>query len=241
LHSAGRCRKARIECWPCLRKWRLDVGAIVLLGLLPWVEPASAQKTYWLTVNIHEQLRPKLTPEFIEEILNDMRSRVMKNKTSAWVNDCDVTFKLKEVKTFASPSPDIHGADDLERVHKLPGDIKVVRTIRYCVGKKQRDGVIGCSWRANGRQKTAIVTLRTAKHHLLWAHELGHTTCLPHRNDDNFALMTPCPITGINWHISHNECRHFLRGPRVCPLKDPVVLCPAPERGVPLKRGSRQD
>ncbi len=222
-----RDRRVCADLWRCVRP-RCSVSAILLIGLLPWIESASA-KEYRLTVSIHEELRDSLTQEDIEGILKNA-SRLMKHSDEFWTNDCDVEFKLSgPVQTFSSAPAEINTADDLEKVHRVAAHVKVVRKINYCRGTRDERGVIGCSWRERPdiRQKTVIVTTWTAASHQLWVHEFGHTTCLPHRIDDELALMTPCTIRNFNWRINRDECRHFLAGPRLCRTPDPNITCAA--------------
>jgi hypothetical protein len=201
---------------------------ILLVGLLFWVEPTSAQevrssnaqKVYSLTVSIHEGLH--LTEQSTEEIL-DRASNLLQR------NGCNVTFKFKgPVQTFtAQPITD---ASTLDVVHQVPADIKVVPRINFCAAGFKPEGYLGCAWRPEDRPRTVIVTppaLGVGRDPMLWAHEFGHTTGLPHRNDEhNQALMTPCPIEPFNWKIDEVECGHFLAGPAQSYPGDPGLACP---------------
>ena len=75
--------------------------AIACLGLLVSVGPTGAQlapsrTVYSLTVSVHEDVRPRLTKEKVEEILEG---------ASRLLNHCNVAFKLRgEIQTFGSPS-----------------------------------------------------------------------------------------------------------------------------------------
>lgn len=215
-------REARAGFWHGVCR-RCSVGAMALVGLLPWVEPASA-KVYWLTVSIHEDLQGSLGEEQVKQILQTASS-IMKHQTGSWTNDCDVEFKLSgQIQFFNSAPAHIKNAKDLEAVHLVPADVKVVQEINYCLGKFRKKGFAGCAWRAGGRQKTVIVKLGLAAEGNLWAHEFGHTTCLPHRMAEQ-SLMTPCPIGLLSWRITQNECQHFLDGPMLCPSEGPSVKC----------------
>ena len=228
-------RKARAGFWHCVR--RRSVIAILLVGLPSWVEPASAQKVYRWTVSIHEEMRGSLTDEDIKGILESMSKL-----TTYDDNNCPMKFELKgPVQTFTSAPADINDADDLEKAHSVAADVKIVRKINFCLGKYKKEGFVGCAWRAEGRQKTVIVTNNTAAPKSVWLHEFGHTTCLPHRIDHRFTLMTPCAIKTDSYHINDDECRHFLAGPKLCPLQDPVVVCPKLPNGALPEPGQRQD
>jgi hypothetical protein len=189
-------------------------NAILLLGLLLWVDPASAQKLkiHSLRVSIHEEVRPSPTQSEIEQILKDASDLLQEPP-----NRCGVGFKLKgPVTTFTSAPAFINDASDLEAVHSVPADVKVVREINFCI-RGPENGLVGCSWRPNNRPKTVIVTRRlkgVGLSPVLWTHEFGHVTGLQHRNDeDEEALMTPCGLQAFNRRINKDECRHFLAGP----------------------------
>ena len=190
--------------------------AILLLGLPWWVAPAGAQTMHSLTVSIHEGVTPKLGASDVKGILA-AASRLLQTKDDAQDVSCNVGFALKgEVGTFTSAPAVINTAADLEAVHSVPADVKVVQTIKYCVGKFSEEGFLGCAWRPEGRPKTVIVAslVGDGMAPLVWAHEYGHTTGLLHRQDKNgFALMTPCAIQAFSRHVDQVECDHFIAGP----------------------------
>jgi hypothetical protein len=187
--------------------------AILLLGLLSWSDPASAQKLkmYPLTVSIHATMSAGLAQNDVEQVLK-LASDLLQQSP----NNCGVGFKLNgPITTFTSAPAVINTADDLEAVHRVPADVKVVQGINFCVQGHQT-GLVGCSWRPKNRPKTVIVTtqmLGFGIEPVLLAHEFGHTTGLLHRNDEREALMTPCGLDAFNRHINQDECRHFLAGP----------------------------
>jgi hypothetical protein len=232
--------EARAGLWHRVRERRRHVGAMLLLALLPWVEPASAQKQkeYSLTVSLHEEVRHALTQKDIQNILENA-SKLMRFRT----NKCPVKFKLKgPIQTFTSkPITDV---STLEAVHSVDADVKVVRRIYFCRNGYDEEGTYsGCAWRPDPLlPKTVIVSTFTAAHQHVWVHEFGHTTGLPHRIDDEKALMTACPIKLSNWRINQDECSCLLKGPGKClHLNDPIIACPTPSKGAPLKRGPRRN
>jgi hypothetical protein len=203
-------------------------NAILLLGLLLWADPASAQKPkiYPLTVSIHNAVHPTLTQSDIEQILTRASDLLQSNR-------CGVGFKLKApVTTFTSAPAYIKNAADLEAVHSVPADVKVVQRINFCVGRYDQDGFIGCSWRPEGLRKTVIVTTERVGeipgiHPILWAHEFGHTTGLLHRVDnDREALMSPCDLQAFSRVVNRYECGCFLAGPGQCNVTGAGPACP---------------
>jgi hypothetical protein len=206
----------------------------VCLGLLLWIEPASAQKEYSLTVGIHRDV-PAMTEEQVDDAL-DRASKLFKETD----NQCDVTLKRDgPIKTFDfdSAPKTIRNIDDLESVHRVPADIKVVESIYFCQGRFNREGFWGCAWRLEGLPKTVIVA-RGMRHghdpiidrdrrYILWAHEFGHTKGLHHRLD-NHALMTPCGFQTETRQITKDECTCLKDGPEGCPIPAPrhEATCP---------------
>jgi len=184
--------------------------AILLLGLALLTEPAGA-RTYKLTVSTHPAVTPPLYQDEVEGILK---------KASTILQRCKVKFKFNGFKPFPTSAPaDITNKFDLETVHRVPADIKVVRSISFCVGEREKNEFEGCSWRPEGRPKTVIVTrwgssLGDGIGQVLWAHEFGHTTGLVHRyQQSNLNLMTPCELQAFSQQVNQDECDHFRVGP----------------------------
>jgi hypothetical protein len=199
------------------------IAGLVGLFLCAWPANAQQEKEYLLTVAIHKDVRP-LTPNAIEGLLKNASDLMRRN-------NCPVKFKLKyPIWTFTTTPPDVVDASSLEAVHSIPADIKVVRSIKFCKGRYQR--FEGCAWRPSGFQETIVVRRdpRVAHPYQLWTHEFGHTTGLPHRLDDDRALMTPCAITTLRRKISREECQCFLAGPGGCIMPPVALLCPPQQK-----------
>jgi len=184
--------------------------AVLLLGLMLWAEPAAALKlkVHALTVAIHPQVNPSLTQNEIEQILQLASGLLHASR-------CGAGFSLKSLTSFTSAPAVINDAADLEAVHSVPADVKVVQEVNFCI-RGAENGLIGCSWRPNDRPRTMIVTTRVhgfGLDRILWAHEFGHVAGLAHRSDDRRALMTPCGLDAFNLRINRDECRHFVAGP----------------------------
>lgn len=211
--------------------------AIMFLGLL-WIAPASAEtaatREHELIVSIHQDANDgSLTaPGFVEGIL-ESASRFVTRSCG------EIKFKLKgSVGTFTSAPSQINNEAELEAVHDVAADIKVVQEINYCMGRKE-ENVIGCAWRRSpdphaGRPKTVIVirNVHLSLYPMLWAHEFGHAAGLQHRNDDaDLHLMTPCELKTFHQDLNEAECDCFRKGLGGCfPIKgpdpDPEICCP---------------
>lgn len=202
-------------------------SAIYLSGLLLWIGPAPAEeiKIHPLTVSIQETVRRVIEAKCrrfldldiegcIKKVLKDASDKLQQGSDEQ--PGCKVGFRLKgQITTFKYPGPDITNAQRLEAAHHVRADIKIVRSVTYCVGEQHPAGYYGCSWRPKGR-KTVIVIgpLSGAPDDVLWAHEFGHTTGLLHRYDErNQNLMTPCDLSGATKEVNTDECRHLIAGP----------------------------
>src|SRR6266446_8993507 len=214
------------------------IAGILSLAVLMWVEAASAQKTYSLSVSGHSAV-PALSDGEVEAILADASKMLQKNSDFA----CDVTFSLKgPVGTFASPDTPIVTRHNIDAVHRVDSNVagvdfrvKVVKEIKFCrPDLPNPDGLFdGCSFFPPDSRSIIVVhpkfhtnprdprgsPLSNYPDHLLWPHEFGHLTGLPHRRD-RFALMTPCSLSnlpGTPVQVNHAECRRLLSGPGAPP------------------------
>ena len=92
--------------------------AILLLGLLFWVDPAYAQNVivHPLTVSVHATLKSTLTRSAVEQILKHASDMLQNNGCNG------VGFALKGAITpFKTSAPAIiKDEDTLERVHHSP-------------------------------------------------------------------------------------------------------------------------
>jgi len=212
---------------------------IVCLGLLIWVEPASAID-YPLKVKVHEDLQ--LQPD---DYGRDADS-ILRRASRLLTRHCGNTINLKrngKITTFKSVPSTIGTPADRDAVHRVPAEVKVVKTIDYCVEAPQpgKPPVLGCSFREDRHPRKTISMIVVRDHPNpdanpnLWAHELGHNTGLHHRDDPDplkRPLMTPCDIQTVNQVVTKDECSCFLAGPgnglKACTMPDPFLICRDP-------------
>ena len=183
------------------------VIGIACLGLLAW-EPASAgDQTYALTVSRHPSVR-NFSDSEINQILR---------KASAVMHaaGCPVTFTLDgHVGTFSSAGvpKNVVSLGDLDKVHSEPANVKIVKEIHCCAGRKNTPGsrFEGCSWPPKAGSRSIILTETGAMLGNRWAHEFGHRMGLPHRPNDSTALMTGSGVTTAATKVTTPECNCFL-------------------------------
>jgi hypothetical protein len=228
-------------------------SGIISLAVLICVTPANAQKTYTLSVSRHRDV-PALSAQEIAQILAKASQMLKKDTRHDSENDvaCNVAFALKgPVRVFGSPdTPAVVDEHHIAAVHRVDDDlagvdfhIKVVKKIKFClpgVSAKQFDG---CSYSPKEFRSTIVVhpslhkdiegrPISNYPDHLLWAHEFGHLTGLPHRCDDS-ALMSSDSVARFangpdaRVHVTRDECRCFQSGPGVHPGQGP---CQPPPR-----------
>jgi len=220
------------------------IAGILSLALLTWVEAASAQKMYSLSVSRHRAVPPLSEPD-VKGILANASRMLKKNSRHSDDDDvaCNVTFRLQApVGVFGSTgSTAVVDEDNIHAVHHVDSEVagvdihvKVVEAIKFC--RPGLDGPFeGCAFSPPDFRSLIVVhpKLHTVPRgqrfpdHLLWAHEFGHLTGLGHRRD-RLALMTPCSLTEFSnlpdtrVQVNRAECRCLLSGPGSCPLPGPV-------------------
>ena len=228
-------------------------AGLLSLALLMWVEAASAQQTYSLSVSRHRAV-PALSDGEVKRILADASRMLQKNPRHDGDDDvaCNVTLTLKgSVGTFASPNTPVVDRDNIDAVHRVDANVagvdfhvKVVKEINFCRPDLPAEPFVGCSFSPPDFRSMIVVHPKLHKDaqgrplsrypdHLLWAHEFGHLTGSGHRDDDQLALMTRCPlntqflnISDARVRVNSDECRRLLAGPGVRP-PDPIPGTPA--------------
>jgi hypothetical protein len=195
-----------------------SIIVVICLGLLLCVEPVGAQTVQQLTVSVHKELGlgPIATKKMVKAALEGASFLLQVT------NNCPVRFELKgTIKTFDGPPVDIDDKTELEEVHNVDADVKIVRTITFC---KTDGNYYGCAWRpeAHEHEKTVIIALRKSGRgtlrlrRIVLAHEFGHTRGLPHRTGQPNALMSPS-LSNRTLRINADpECKCFGRGQGAC-------------------------
>lgn len=228
---------------------------IFSLAVLMWSTPASAQKTFTLSVSRHRDV-PALSTQEVTQILAKASRMLQKDSRHNSDQDvaCNVAFALKgPVRVFGSPdTPAIVDEDHITAVHRVDEHlagvdfhVKVVKKITFCVpGLPGSQHFDGCSYSKRVFRSSIVVhptlhkddqdqPISNYPDHLLWAHEFGHLTGLSHRCDDPSALMSSKsvarfgngPDTLTAVHVTRDECRCLLSGPGAHPGQ---ASCPTP-------------
>jgi Matrixin len=252
--AAGVCIRARASGPP---KMTMRIIALVLsLATLMWAEAATAQKTYSLSVNHHTAV--PVSEAEVKGIL-DRASQVLQRNSHPDCN-VTFTLK-GEIRNFPPPNvpfpppgEPVVTKDNIKAVHRLDSNVadidfrvKIVKEIHFCRPDIPHPvGLFdGCSFFREDSRSIIVVHPKFHKNpdnpggeplssypdHLLWAHEFGHLTGLPHRRDQS-ALMTPCSLAELpddRVGITRAECKKFRSGPGAPPPR-PMACAPRTHR-----------
>lgn len=171
---------------------------------------AAAQTTHSLTVSKHSTV--SATAANVDAILVEA-SNVLKvdDDFAPGTGDvaCDVTLvRSGAVGPFSSAATPgtIAKKSDLDAVFAEPAFVKMVTGITWC---GRSGSIAGC---AATPGRTIAVVHPGKWRGIVWAHEFGHSTGLPHRGLDR-ELMTNEPLAEDQTFVSTSECRSIVGGP----------------------------
>jgi len=190
--------------------------AICILG---GISSASAQTTHNLTIRRHSSIA--LSNSQADTILTDASQVLQVDDDGTPGTDdlsCSVTLARDgDVTPFSNVTAPaaINSQTDLDTVHAESSFVKVVDSITFCGAP---GSYAGCAHRPG---RSMIVVRMSNYLGIVWAHEFGHTTGLPHRTGQ-YPLMTDRPLAGDQRRVNQAECNSFIAGP-------PAIAPAAPE------------
>lgn len=207
------------------------------------IPPAHGQKAALRDVelNIAHIEGVSLSEAMVDRILA-AASLVIQKQDSPSDTACPVNLKRK-AKLIALKEKDLPEAIDsyeaMAHLADLPGDVKVVKRIGWC----GYFGVfLGCAGEGEGLM--AVVPNDGALEDILWAHEFGHTTGLPHTAPPLPRRMMLDVVGADHRDVTSGECAKLTAKPlRVFGLKQkpdrrifvlPTPLKPQPGAQAPL-------
>ncbi len=173
--------------------------AVIALGMLSVNARADDVR---LSIAQHGELKQKVSGADADAILKSITTMfASRNCEIRALRDGPVAVFNDQQGPFA-----INSVEDYERLRSVPQDIRVVGEINYCSGRYDL-AIAGCS--DIGGQLMTVRRFSKKLEPIIWAHELGHTTGLQHR-DDPGALMNREAVAG-NTDIRPEECTSFFR------------------------------
>lgn len=148
-----------------------------------------------------------LTQAEVDQILFNA-SELVGLRDSATDVSCGVIFsRSTPMRVFSDGDSFIDTAEELNQIFALPERIKVVADVNYC-GRYNRS-IIGCAITPG---ETIVVQRFPPLDDILWSHEYGHNTGLPHTpTDRHYETRVMYGSIGNNRReINAYECDRFL-------------------------------
>ncbi len=156
----------------------------------------------------HVDLASKMTDSRLDDALARSNLRVGQADYTGDVACCVTLSRLGEGKLFGLPGDGLDVIDDGAELDQVMGDgtarVKVVEAIRYC--GSPGFNIIGCA----GVPGDGMVVVRLSNltdEGVLWTHEYGHNTGLPHASD--FRRIMYGTLHGLNNGVSQGECDSY--------------------------------
>lgn len=199
-------RAGGVDIWVNV-EWEADIP---LYADYLVVNPADvAIRTVQVTVQRHSSV--PLSDADADRILGDMGTILQSDDSAA-----DVATPLRFVRNGpvqllpANIPAAIQTEADLLALLNAGSGVKIVDAIRWCGGPG--GSIIGCAPVGSPTVNLAAVRFTENQEGLIWVHEYGHNTGLPHRTDDLRAVMYPSVGSDHNV-VNAAESASFLAGP----------------------------
>jgi hypothetical protein len=162
-----------------------------------------------LTYANHVNVTDPMTDSRLDAVLADASLRAGRGDDPVDVACCTSVSRAGSALEFGTPTDGLDIVDDDPEMRSVLGNsvarVKVVRAINYCGGPGTN--IIGCAWRpGNGM----MLVRRSGLSHeaILWLHEYGHNTGLPHNTTSGQYIMYGSN-NGANDLLTQAECDTF--------------------------------
>ncbi len=161
-----------------------------------------------LTYANHVDLPNKMTDSRLDTVLEEASLRAGRSDYSGDIGCCITVTRLGGAKSFGAAGDGLDRIDNSEELNAVLGNpvsrVKVVRAINWCGGPGFN--IIGCaSTPGSGMSLVRVSALSTEA--ILWIHEYGHNTGLPHASDSRRIMYGT--DTGANRGLSQGECDSY--------------------------------
>ena len=205
-------------------------------------DPAGRVHENAITYANHVAVPNPMTDGRLDSILDEASLRAGRSDYAGDVGCCITVARSGTAKTFGSTGDGLDVIDNSSELNQVLNNgvarAKVVRAINYCGGPGFN--IIGCAW-TPGNGMAVVRTSGFGTEAVLWIHEYGHNTGLPHAPDSRQIMYGT--DTGSNRGLVQNECDtyhnpSFLAGAQVSDIgactdgdgdevQDLVDNCPA--------------
>ncbi|SFJ38681.1 HEAT repeat domain-containing protein [Jannaschia pohangensis] len=156
-----------------------------------------------LTVSRHEDTT--LTNADVDRIFADA-SAVLQADDGGGDVACPVRLRRNgDVGVFTTGDGSLDTSAELQAVFALAGNIKVVDDVNFCAGGFN-SSFIGCGQTPGSSFITERFT--ASLEGILWGHEFGHNTGLPHNSSSNFVMFGSIGSSRIR--VTNAECNSLL-------------------------------
>ncbi|WP_157935869.1 hypothetical protein [Paracoccus zhejiangensis] len=169
-----------------------------------WWSEVQPRTVRALTIRRHNTLA--MTDGQADSILNDLGTVLTRNDGPGDVACAVGVTRNGAVGAFAETDGNLNTNAEVQQVFGLNGNIKVVPTVDFCGSAGFNTSIIGCGQTPGASFITERFT--ATQEGILWAHEFGHNTGLPHRTDTSDALMFPS-IGSNRLRINASECGSY--------------------------------
>lgn len=161
-----------------------------------------------LTFANHVSLTATMSDTRLEQVLGEANLRAGRADFGTDVTCCITLSRSGGARTFGSAGDGLDTIDNDAELNSVLNNsaarVKVVRAINYC--GSPGTNIIGCAWMpGNGMALVRMTGL--GQEAVLWIHEYGHNTGLPHAADSRYLMYGV--DNGNNNALSPSECDSF--------------------------------
>ena len=205
LHNVAP-RPGGVDIWVNI-DWETDIA--VYVDYLVVNPPPASGRTVQVTVQRHSTVA--LSDAEADRILGDMGTILQSDDSPADVATPVRFVRNGPVQVLPANIPaTIQTEADLYALLDAGTGVKIVQAIQWCGGPG--GSIIGCAPVGSPTVNLAAVRFTANQEGLIWVHEYGHNTGLPHRTDDPRAVMSPS--VGVDHNVVNAaESASYLAGP----------------------------
>ena len=168
-------------------------------------DPASRVHENAITYANHVSITNPMNNSRLDAVLEEASLRAGRSDYSGDVGCCITVARSGNAKSFGSAGDGLDVIDDSGELNAVLNNsvarAKVVRAINWCGGPGFN--IIGCAW-SPGNGMAVVRTSGFGTEAVLWIHEYGHNTGLPHA-DDSRQIMYGTD-NGANRGLVQSEC-----------------------------------
>ncbi|MDQ7007791.1 MAG: thrombospondin type 3 repeat-containing protein [Acidobacteriota bacterium] len=168
-------------------------------------DPAGRVHRNDITYANHVSISNPMDNGRLDAILEEASLRAGRSDYSGDVGCCITVARSGNARSFGSTGDGLDVIDDSAELNAVLNDsvarAKVVRAINWCGGPGFN--IIGCAW-TPGNGLAVVRTSGFGTEAVLWIHEYGHNTGLPHANDSRQIMYGT--DNGANRGLVQAEC-----------------------------------